>query len=485
MNDYMELALLALERARKYGAEYADVRVVLRRTQNINTKNGDVEGVSESFNAGMGIRVLVNGSWGFAGNPDLKEPKIDKAAMRAVEIARASSLLQKEKVRLAPEEVYVDEWNSSYERDPFEVPLQEKVELLVKCTEAMLEGGLVSIAKATMDFFLEEKYFVSSEGSRIKQRILHSGAGISAVAVGEGEIQSRSYPGSFRGQHSACGYELIERLDLPGNCARIAEEAHALLSAPQCESMETTVILGKSQLALQVHESCGHPTELDRVLGMEANYAGTSFMTMDLLGKLQYGSEHVNIVADATCEGGLGTFGYDDEGVKAAKTPIIEKGLFVGYLTSRETASRLNARSGGTTRADGWNNIPLIRMTNINLLPGDVPLEEMIAETRDGLLLEDNRSWSIDDKRINFQFGTEIGWRIKNGRIVGMVKNPTYTGITTEFWNSCDAVADEKTWELWGTPNCGKGQPSQIMRVGHGVSHARFRNVKVGVGYDQ
>lgn len=256
-----------------------------------------------------------------------------------------------------------------------------------------------------------------------------------------------------------------------------------LLTAKQCETGIKTLILGESQLALQVHESCGHPTELDRVLGMEANYAGTSFMTPDLLGNLQYGSSLVNIVSDATSPRGLGTYGYDDEGVPAQKVYLIKDGLFTGYQSSRETAPIINQVSNGTMRAESWNDIPLVRMPNINLLPGDSTLEEMIAGTEDGLLLTTNRSWSIDDKRLNFQFGTEIGWEIKDGKLGCMVKNPTYGGRTPEFWNSCDAIANKDYFNIWGTPNCGKGQPSQTMRVGHGVSYARFRNVRTGVGY--
>lgn len=208
-----------------------------------------------------------------------------------------------------------------------------------------------------------------------------------------------------------------------------------------------------------------------------------SFLTTEKLDNFRYGSSIVNIVADATSPGGLGTFGYDDEGVPAGCNYLIKDGILRGYLTSRETAPVINRESSGSMRADGWNNLPLIRMTNINLLPGDISYDDLLADTEDGLLLCDNRSWSIDDKRLNFQFGTEIGWEIKGGKIVGIVKNPTYMGITPEFWNSCDAISDKNSWHVWGTPNCGKGQPGQVARVGHGVSYARFRNVKVGVGY--
>ena len=270
-------------------------------------------------------------------------------------------------------------------------------------------------------------------------------------------------------------------MDLAGEAPRVASEAAALLAAEPCPACETTVILDGGQLALQVHESIGHPIELDRVLGSEASYAGDSFLKPADLNTLRYGSDLVNVVADATCPGGLGTFGYDDEGVPAQRTPIITNGLFTGFLTSRETAPVIGAASNGAMRADGWSAIPLIRMTNINLMPGTWAFDDLLADTDDGIYLATNRSWSIDNKRLNFQFGTEIAWRIEGGRLTTMYKNPTYTGITPRFWNACDAVCSADHWRLWGTPNCGKGQPSQTAHVGHGVAPARFRNVQVGV----
>jgi TldD protein len=266
----------------------------------------------------------------------------------------------------------------------------------------------------------------------------------------------------------------------------VGEEAVALHSAVQCPETATDLILDSSQLALQIHESVGHPIELDRVLGSEANFAGMSFLTTDQLNQLKYGSEIVNVVADARLEHGpgLGTFAFDDEGVPAQRIEVIRDGMFRGYLTSRETAAAIGANhSNGTMRAENWNRLPLIRMTNISLLPGDRTLNEIIESTEDGVYMETNRSWSIDDKRYNFQFGCEMGWEIKNGRKTRMLKNPSYGGITTEFWNSCDAICNQDHWVLWGTPNCGKGQPQQTIGTGHGAAPARFRNVKVGVAY--
>ncbi|HEY5162793.1 MAG TPA: TldD/PmbA family protein, partial [Terriglobales bacterium] len=322
----------------------------------------------------------------------------------------------------------------------------------------------------------------------IHQVKVTTGAGYACLSFAGTEIQKRSYPNSFGGQYQDKGYELVHELKLVENAQRIAEECVALHKADQCPEGKFTIILDSSQLGLQIHESVGHPIELDRVLGMEANFAGTSFLTLEKLGKLRYGSDLVNVVADATEKHGpgLGTFKYDDEGVEAQCTPIITNGLFTGYLSSRETAALVGLnRSGGTVRAEGWNRLPMIRMTNISILPGEKPLtlEQLIADTEHGIFFQTNRSWSIDDKRYNFQFGTEMGREIKGGKLDRMLKNPSYSGITTEFWNSMDAICSRDQWTLWGTPNCGKGQPQQVMGTGHGASPARFRNVTVGTAY--
>ena len=283
-------------------------------------------------------------------------------------------------------------------------------------------------------------------------------------------------------QQGCSGWEFVKEFDLAGNAERVASEAVALLTADRCPSdVTTTLIIGGSQVGLQIHESCGHAIELDRVLGSEAAYAGTSFLTTEKLRNFNYGSEQVNITADSVRLPGLGSFGFDDEGVPAQSTPIVEAGRFVGYLMSRETAATLGLESNGTMRASSWNRLPLIRMTNVSLEPGEWELDDLIADTDDGILVDTNRSWSIDDRRYNFQFGTEVGYEIKNGKLGRLLRNCTYTGITPEFWNSCDAVCNASHWTMWGTPNCGKGQPGQLGHTGHGASPARFRNVRVGV----
>jgi TldD protein len=344
-----------------------------------------------------------------------------------------------------------------------------------------LEQGL-RVRRSNLTSWREQKWFANTEGAFTDQVIYEVGGGLQATAVGDGEVQTRSYPSSFGRQQVTGGWEDALSWDLPGNARRIASEAVALLTADPCPSeITTTIILGGDQVALQVHESCGHPTELDRVFGTEAAFAGTSFLTTDKLGKLQYGSKQVNLTADSLRLLGLGTFGWDDEGIPAQSAPLVKEGLFVGYLMSRETASKLGKVSNGCMRASGWNRIPIVRMVNVSLEPGTWDFEDLIADTDDGIYMETNRSWSIDDKRYNFQFGTEIGYEIKNGKLGRMLRNPTYTGITPQFWNSCDAVCNEKSWKMWGTPNCGKGQPGQTAHTGHGAAPTRFRNIRVGV----
>jgi TldD protein len=347
------------------------------------------------------------------------------------------------------------------------------------------------VATSSLAFWQEDKTFANTDGAFLEQTIVESGGGVEAMAVDRerGEVQKRSYPNSFGRDQRQEGWEAILAMDLPANASRVGEEAVALLTADQCPSGVTTLILGATQLALQVHESCGHPIELDRVFGTEASYAGTSFLTPEKYNTLRYGSDVVNLTADATIPGGLGTFGWDDEGVPAQRVPIVRDGIFCGYLTSRETAQQLREivgdgapeASGGAMRADGWNRIPLIRMTNVSLEPGEWEFDDMIADTDEGIYMELNKSWSIDDKRLNFQFGTEIAYEIKNGKMGRMLKNATYTGITPKFWGSCDAICNQDHWRVWGTPNCGKGQPGQVAHTGHGTAPARFRNVQVGV----
>ena len=481
-------AASAIETAKHRGASYADVRVMDIRHRDISVKNGELGALAESESLGVGIRVIAKGAWGFASTDQLTKEGVQACAAKAVAIAKASARAKREDVSLAPEQSYVDTWQNPFLKDPFRIPVERQIDLLLEADKEMRRAKGVTLAEGSMSFRRIEQFFASSTGSSIHQIKMQSGAGIVATSFAGSEIQKRSYPNSFGGQHMLKGYELVESLDLVGNARRIAEESVALHSAAQCPEGHKTIILGSSQLGLQIHESIGHPIELDRVLGMAANFAGLSFLTTDKLGKLRYGSGIVNVVADARLEHGpgLGTFAYDDEGVPAQCTPVITNGLFTGYLSSRETAASIGEkRSGGTVRCESWNRLPMIRMTNISLNPGAWKYDDLIADTDDAILMETNRSWSIDDKRYHFQFSTEIGWHIKGGKIGGMIKNPSYSGITTEFWNSCDAICSGDHWTLWGTPNCGKGQPQQTMGTGHGAAPARFRDIRVGVAFSK
>jgi len=476
----------ALETAGARGATYADVRVMDLRQRELSTKNGEVGTLAESESLGIGVRVIADGAWGFASTDRLTRQSVQACAAQAVAIAKASALAKRHDVVLAPERAYVDTWKSPFEKDPFKIPLERQLELLLAADAEMRKVAGVTLSETSMHFRRIEQLFASSIGSLIQQTKIQTGCGIVAMSFSGKEIQKRSYPNSFGGQHMLAGYELVESLDLLRHARRVAEEAVALHKAPQCPEGVRTIILDSSQLGLQVHESIGHPIELDRVLGMEANFAGMSFLTLEKLRTLRYGSEMVNVVADARLAHGpgLGTFGYDDEGVPAQCTDIIKDGLFTGYLSNRETAAAIGEhRSNGTMRAESWNRLPIIRMTNISLLPGTWDPDDLVADTDDGIWMETNRSWSIDDRRYHFQFSTEIGWEIKGGKKVRMLKNPSYSGITTEFWNSCDAICSRKHWTLWAVPNCGKGQPQQTMGTGHGTAPARFRNVKVGVAF--
>jgi TldD protein len=479
----LEVARRAVEAARKAGADYADARAVLDESESLTINNQEAEGIDRSRSRGLGIRVLVNGYWGFAATARLDEEEIDRVAALGVAIARAAARLPMDPVRLAPVEPVTAQWATAILEDPFAVALDEKVSLLVEASRRMQSVKGVAFAEASLDFYRRGTWFASSEGAAIEQTVINSGGGMTATAIADGEVQRRSYPNSTRGHILAAGYEHIRRLGLTEEADRIGQEAADLLSAKECPAEVTTLVLDSEQMMSQVHESVGHPLELDRVLGMEEAYAGTSFVGIEDRGTLRYGSDKVTLVADATMPAGLGTFGYDDEGVPAQRVVLVENGIFQTFLSSRETAPVLgsDARSTGAMRADGWQSLPLIRMTNINLEPGEGTLAEIIGDTRDGIYMATNQSWSIDDKRVNFQFGCEVAWRIKDGRLTEFYKNPNYTGITTAFWGSCDAIGGRDEWTVWGTPNCGKGQPGQTARVGHGCSPARFRNVQVGV----
>lgn len=466
---------------------YADVRVVHRRHEGVVIENEAPAQLVVEESLGLGLRVLKDGRWGFAATSSLDSAGIDGAITRAVDQASVAS---GPVVRLAPASVVVDTWQSACDRDPFTVPMEERVDLLVRASAAMRRAGPALIsAQASVDCFRDDKLFANTEGSRIEQTTIESGGGLLATARSADDVQRRSYPQSVprailgqRGDFATAGWEHVEGLGLVDEAERVGSEAVALLSAAPCPSTRTTLIIGGAQMPMVVHETCGHPAELDRVLGGEASLAGGSYMDLEARGALRVGSELVNITADATLPGGLGSFAYDDEGVAAQRTPIIEAGVFSGYLSSRSSAAEIGAASSGAARADGWTRIPLVRMTNVSLEPGTTPLDQLIGETAEGILVDMNRSLSIDDQRRSFRFGSEIGWEIHDGKLGRMLKDCTFRGDSIELWRSCDAVADAASWRLWGIPSCNKGEPLQVAHIGHGTVPARFRDVAVGGG---
>jgi TldD protein len=466
-----DLCRNAVDAAVGAGASYADARGVFRRSQSVATKNGNVEAVSDIESEGIGVRVLVDGAWGFAGDRRITEEGARDAALRACAFARAAGGGDR---TLAPLEAQSGSFKTAVQIDPFTVSLDDKIDFCLEAESALAQPE-VKVAEAFVRAQLERKVFVSSEGTDVEQELVECGAGIDATAVSNGITQIRSYPSAYGGISAQAGWEYVLGLGLAREAPRVGEQAVALVGALECPAGVTDVVIDAEQVALQLHESVGHPTELDRVLGFEAAYAGTSFLQPSDRGSLRYGSLHMNVTADPTTPLGLGTYAFDDEGVPAQAQPIVREGVLVGWLGSREVGFP------GSMRADGWGRMPLVRMANLHLEPGESPLEELIADVESGLFLETNKSWSIDDKRLNFQFGTQVAWEITNGKLGRMFRDATYTGITPKFWGSLDAVAGPDEWRLHGLTNCGKGQPGQSAHVSHGTAPARFRGVQVGV----
>jgi TldD protein len=471
-----DAATAGVQAALDAGARYADARVMHRRYEAMAARNGAVEDLVQREDAGIGVRALVGSGWGFFAVPDLSDAAVRQAGHQAAEIAAASARVAGAPTELVAGQPSTGSWASECEIDPLGVALSEKGDLMVRTTGTIRENG-ADLAEGLYQIWDTSKWLVSSEGHRVDQHIRESGAGISATAIGDGETQRRTYPAA-RGQYGTRGWELVDELDLDAHTVRIAEEARGLLSAPPCPAGETTLILGAEQLALQIHESVGHAIELDRILGWEAAFAGTSWLDLAQLGALQFGSALMNITIDPTIPGALGSFGFDDEGTPAAPRDAVREGRWVGVLAGRDSAAVAGLDYGGSVRADGWARLPMVRMTNVGLEPGPHTFDEIVAATDDGIFMDTNRSW-IDDRRLNFQFGCEVGYEVKNGKLGRMFRNPTYTGIGPQFWRSMDMLSSEIV--PWGTPNCGKGQPGQVGHTGHPAAPARFRNVRVGV----
>ncbi len=481
--EFATAAARVLDTATARGAAYCDVRFERTRTERAEVRNGDVSGLADERSDGYGIRALVDGAWGFAASNAFDDAGLDMAAARAVDAARAAAAIATRRIGEAPVDAYVDTFATVTQRDPRDVALGDRVALLLDAEKLLHAAPSITVGRAWIDLWHTEKFFFSSIGSQIAQTIVQSGSGMSALAVGSGDAQMRMWPGD-RGLYQSGGWEIIEAAQLRENAQRTGEEAHALLTAPQCPSGIMDIVLGGSQVSLQIHESCGHAAELDRIMGWEANFSGTSFLAPSALGTLRYGSPLVTIQIDNLLPRGIATAAYDDEGTRSITSDIIRDGMLAGFETSRDTARAIGRESNACVRAQSWMHVPMIRMCNLNLLPGDTPFDELFTDIEHGVYMEANRSWSIDDRRLNFQFGCQIGWEIRNGKRGRMLKNPTYAGVTPQFWNSCDAIGDAAAWFAWGTPNCGKGEPIQTGRTTQAAAPARFRNVNVGVGYD-
>jgi TldD protein len=474
--DLVDLMSLAEGRC-----DYADVRRIARTHEHVTVRNGAVEAVAHGDEDGIGVRVRVGGAWAFAATGELSRPAAEAALARALEVARA--LPAAPALPLAPVEPARGHWSAACERDPFAVSLEDKLELLLEAESGLRGDRRIRRSTASSRAVRVTRAFASTEGAACTQEVVECGGGIAAAAVADGETQERSYPSGHGGNSALGGWEVVEALGLAAEAPRVAEEAVALLTAPECPSGLVTIVLHGEQLALQLHESIGHALELDRILGGEAAYAGTSWVRAEDLGGLRYGSELLAVTADATLPGALGSFAWDDEGVPARAYRLISDGLLVGFLSSRESAARIGLEeSGACMRADGFARQPIVRMTNVSLEPGEAgSLEDLIAATESGLYLETNRSWSIDDRRLHFQFGTEVAREIRGGELGRLYRKASYAGITPHFWASMDAVCAASEWGVWGLVNCGKGEPGQYAHVSHGTAPARFRDVQVGV----
>jgi len=459
---------------------HAEARWVRDRSEEISVRSGRIDEIARGDGEGIGIRVRVGGAWGFAATRDLSPAGGQDALRHAIAIAQAQPAVPS--APLTPTLAAIGHWASPREQDPFAVSLEDKLALLFAGEQALREAdSRIAVSSAQFSAKRSESALATTDGVAVTQDALRCGAGLLAVAVEGDDAQTRSYPTAHGGLIAGAGWEHVLGLDLEQHAPRVASEAVELLSAPACPELTTTIVLGAEQLALQIHESIGHALELDRILLGEASYAGTSWVKPGDIGGLRYGSELLNVTADATSPGGLGSFGWDDEGTPGARTPLIAAGELQAALSDRQSAAAIGLdHSGGCARADGFARQPIVRMTNVSIEPGQAgTLADLIADTDTGLYLESNRSWSIDDRRLQFQFATEIAREIRDGELGRLYRNPVYSGITPRFWGGLDAICDASEWQLWGLTNCGKGEPGQAMAVSHGAAPARFRDVTV------
>jgi TldD protein len=475
-----ELVKRALAAATKAGATYADVRIVRRRGESIATREERVERVSSSDEYGVGVRVIAGGAWGFSATPNVTAPEAERVARAAVEIAKANAKLMKKPVALAPVTANVDVYQTPVVKDPFKIPLEDKAELLLAINREAMKVKGVKFVSAHYTGIGEWKLLASTDGAYIEQNLVRLGPGYTVTAVDDklGEFETRDHPLAPR----ATGWEYVEKAPLVTDARRIAEEAVEKLKSPSVTPGKRDLILDPSNMWLTIHESIGHSTELDRALGYEANFAGTSFATPDKRGKLEIGSKILTFYADKVTPGGLATCAYDDDGVATQRWNLVENGVFVGYQTTREQAGWIGENlSRGTCYADSYGSFPFQRMPNVSMMPSatERSLDDIIAATDDGVLIFGNGSWSIDHQRLNFQFGGQTFWEIKHGKKTRMLRDVAYQANTIEFWHACDLIGGRKSWWMGGTLTDGKGEPSQNNPVSHGCPPARFRGVNI------
>src|SRR6202041_3071085 len=483
------LGEVAIVEAKKQGATYADLHIGRYRNQfsgyRLSPQRGssttdEVPFVTDQNSFGFGVRVIAKGQWGFAASPLVTAEEIARITREAVTVAKANAAAQATPVQLAPVKAYRDRWTSKFDKDPFAISMDEKLELIHSATLNIKKDPKVFSAFGALGFQSEEKYFASSEGSSIQQYVVRVYPLLNAVAVDfqNGISRTRNYTV----EPQTAGWEAIAKANLGENAPRIRAEVLEHLAAPPVKPGKKDLVLLPSHLWLTIHESIGHSTELDRALGYEANFAGTSFLTTDKMGKQRVGRDILNVWGDRTTERGLATTGYDDDGVKATKFPIIEKGIFKHYQTIRDQAHLIGEQeSRGCCYADNWASVPFQRMPNVWLEPGkpDTNLADLISGVDDGILIDGDGSFSIDQQRYNFQFGGDAVWQIKGGKKAGRISRVAYQSKTSDFWRSCDGIAGPAYWQQFGSFFDGKGEPEQINAVSHGCSPARFRKVNV------
>jgi len=487
------LLLEALTAARTAGASWADARVQRQRRQNLGTRERQVTNVLDTDTIGCGVRVLVDGTWGFAATRALTTEGVARAARQAVAVAKANRVARDRQVRLAPTDVHANaSWKSSYTIDPWSIPVEEKVDLLLRANAAALAVANIRFVNSNLSFVKEERSYANSEGSMIAQDVVRSWVTMSVTAVSD-DRTNVAVRGPEVIQPMGRGWEYVLENDIVANAPKWAEQAREKLTARSVETGRWDLILHPSQLFLTIHESIGHPTELDRAMGYEANFAGTSFIAPpdDVLGKLRLGPDHLTIRGDRSQPNALATIGYDDDGVRPDDFDIIKNGIFWDYQTTREQAewlrpwyekNRMPVRSHGCSYAQSWGDVAFQRMPNVSIVPdqrNDRSWDDLIAGTDRGIAMIGRASYSIDQQRYNAQFGAQICYEVRGGKIVGQLKDVAYVMRTSEFWNSIDVIGGKSSYELGGTFNDGKGQPSQSNAVSHGCPPCIFRNVNV------